>query len=321
MTLVIATTVLYPSNTLPTWLRFHLRRCSMILLYLDDPEQRDAFQTLCEGLAVRIFNGAQDAPAMSRPNRLIVRQCSNLRHAINHLLEHLDLPEASWLLHIDQDELLYEGGETSWEGDPALGHVTFTNHEAVPLPNDTQDAFRDCNWFNVNGPHAEPFMAYGNGKSTVRLSRGVEPDGPHRFKHFRGNSVTLPRTSAGDGGRADEEEGGLAGEYPVVLHYPYPSFEAWLAKFSLYGGFSDYWLDDESYPNQLEFMLHSRDKVVAACASGRPGSEPDGDGPWREAREFFATRVYQGQELLSRVQDGRVRRYAPLETPSDNAAE
>ncbi|KAI1119848.1 hypothetical protein F5Y10DRAFT_149192 [Nemania abortiva] len=313
MALAIATTVLYPGVAFSTWVRFHLRRCSMILLYLDDPEQRATFQSLCEGLKVYIFDGAQDAPGMSRPNRILLRQDKNIKDAITYLLqqdhEKKGLGAVEWLLHIDQDELLYEGeGEGNyWRTDASLGQVTFTNHEAVPLMHDTENPFRDCVWFNANGPDAEPFMAYGNGKSAVRLSRGVEPDGPHQFKNFRGKSTTLPGGQMGDGGILDP--------VPVVLHYPYPSFELWLAKFRLYGAFSDYWLDDESCPNRLEFMLRSRDVVgasVVAAAAAAAHSPVGLDDPWREARDFFATRAFTGDELQSRIRDGRVLHYTPI---------
>lgn len=127
-------------------------------------------------------------------------------------------------------------------------------------------------------------MAYGNGKSAVRLTRGVAPDGPHRFTGFEGAAITLP----GDG--------------PVILHYPYPSSKSWVAIFTLYGDFSNYWLDDPEKPNLLQFMLQSRDKVQAALEKN----------DWTEAREFFARRTLDDDSLKRSIASGRVRRYSPL---------
>lgn len=304
MSLAIATTILSPASNFIVWLDFHLRRCALILIYLDDPSKRIVFEQLCKNRPVNIFDGATDEPAMSRPNRLLLRQSSNLKYAISHLLDHRAQLGVEWLLHIDQDEILYENGETSWQTNSRLGHVTFTNHEAIPLQCDTQNAFEDCVWFNMNGPLAEPFMAYGNGKSAVRLSDGVEPDGAHRFKSYEADAITLPDNRVEAASGTTEQAA-----FPVLLHYPYPSFESWRAKFCLYGEFSDYWLDDKKYPNKLDFMLQSRDKALSALAAQERGDSPD---PWAEAQQFFAARIFSGESLQSRVRDGRAGYYAPL---------
>ncbi|KAK4466083.1 hypothetical protein QBC42DRAFT_293703 [Cladorrhinum samala] len=309
MSIAIATTVLNPAPNLDIWLDYHLQRCAVIILYLDDPARRAIFEPFTNGRSVLLFDGAQDAPTMSPSNRLLVRQPSNLKHAISYLIEQQEQLGVDWLLHIDQDEILFENGCTSWATDPRVGHVTFINHEAVPLRHEPLNAFADCVWFNANGPDAEPFMAYGNGKSAVRLSRGVEPDGAHRFQKFQGDAITLP-----DDAQAHQP-------YPVLLHYPYPSFESWRAKFSLYGHFSDFWMDDEQYPNRLDFMLQSRNKALAAMQAQESGDPGD---PWSEARRFFEGRAFTGAELQKRIADGRVRRFTPFGEPQkvgESAAE
>ncbi|KAL9119447.1 MAG: hypothetical protein Q9187_004000 [Circinaria calcarea] len=254
MALAIVTTILEPALSFVIWLDYHLQRCKLLIIYIDDPTRRPIFESLCVGRAVRLFDGAMDAPRMARSNRLRLRQNSNLKHAISFLLDqtqpaqHADKPDGWWLLHIDQDEVLFENGHTSWRTCPGVGHVTFTNHEAIPISHPTSNAFMDCVWFSVNSDKA--FMAYGNGKSAVRLSRNVVPNGPHRFVGYEGVAITLPASQQEEGSRKEAE-----GQYPVLLHYPYPSFEAWAAKFKLYGTFSNYWLDDDRFPNMLEFML------------------------------------------------------------------
>ena len=324
MALFIATTILNPATNFVSWLDYHLPRSVLIIIYLDDPTKRPQMERLCRDRAVKLCDGAMEAPGMAPANRTLLRQSSNLKHAIAFLLDqqhdgqqptqqgqqdpmkeqHRQGPLSGkggagdwWLLHIDQDEILYENGDTSWQTMPDVGHVTFTNHEAIPIPHDTLDAFTDCHWFNVNSD--EPFMAYGNGKSAVRLTQGVLPNGAHCFKGYEGLAITQPAlipSLPGDQAKQNSDQ-----RHPVILHYPYPSFEAWAAKFELYGNFSDYWLDDKKYPNMLEFMLRSRDKVQAALASGN----------WTEAREFFGARVLDDERIRRGVQAGMVRYYDP----------
>jgi hypothetical protein len=226
----------------------------------------------------------------------MLRQISNLKHAIALLLHPQQLRELQdgggageadakharnarskdvqrdesdshdtgwWLLHIDQDKILYEDADnttttssgSSWRTRSNVGHVVFTNHEAIPVAQESQDPFIDCIWFTLN-QNSVPFMAYGNGKPALRISPGVEPDGVHRFKGYQGSAITLPiGTTAG----GTEEQ-------PVLLHYPYSSFMMWAAKFRLYGAFSNYWLDEENCPDMLVFMLESRDVIQAAIA-------------------------------------------------------
>ncbi|KAH9987848.1 hypothetical protein F4779DRAFT_632326 [Xylariaceae sp. FL0662B] len=259
MSLAIATTVLSPASNFVAWLDFHLRRCALILIYLDDPGKHALFEQLCGNRPVNIFDGATDGPAMSRPNRLLLRQSSNLKHAISHLLDQRLELGVEWLLHIDQDEILFENGERLPDKRTLAWATIFADHV----------------WFNTNGPLAEPFIAYGNGKSAARLSSKAEPDGAHRFKLYEGDAVTLPDIGSG----AASGAGGLG--------------LSWRAKLCLYGEFSDFWLDDKKYPNK----------------------GGDLTGPWAEARQFFATRIFSGESLESRVRDGKAAYYAPFGGP------
>ena len=183
---------------------------------------------------------------------------------------------------------------------PNIGHVTFTNYEAVPIAHETHDVFVDCAWFHVNGD--KPFMAYGNGKSAVQVSPGVAPDGVHYFKGYKGNAITLPAATSDPIEHADGKGGDARQPYPVLLHYPYPCFSVWAAKFELYGSFSNYWLDDERYPNKLDFMLQSRDIVQNALKSG----------DWTEARQFFHAKVLSWDEIQRGVKNETIRSYVPF---------
>ena len=136
-------------------------------------------------------------------------------------------------------------------------------------------------------------MAYGNDKSAVRITQGVFPEGAH---YFKGSTDSL----AGEHAKQNSDQRHLAQKYhPVILHYPYPSFEAWAAKIELYGNFPDYWDDDKKQPNLLQFILRSRDKVQDALASG----------DWTEAKKFFSARVLDDERVWRGVEaDNTLRR-------------
>lgn len=87
MPLAIAPIILNPAPNFTAWLDYHLQRCDHILLYLDDPAKQPLFEEICGGRRVTLFVGATDAPTMSRSSRLLLRQMSNLKHAIALLLE------------------------------------------------------------------------------------------------------------------------------------------------------------------------------------------------------------------------------------------
>ncbi|TKA77174.1 hypothetical protein B0A55_04463 [Friedmanniomyces simplex] len=256
---------------------------------MDDPDntREDLERLRGDRRQILLCNGSQVSPEMSPESRILMRQQENVKDGIAYLLDH----DYAWLLHIDSDELLYEpGGETaeSWSRRQDVGSVRFTNHEALPLNTTSENAFRDCNWFRINGDanSRRRFMAYGNGKSAVRLTHRAAPDGPHSFKGYRG---PLYEPSA------DEV---------MILHYPTPTYERWVAKYRHYGDFGDYWYDNPQIPNGVEFMLKSRDVVQDAVKSG----------DWRKAREFWDGRVMveDGEAWREDVEDERIRQYEPL---------
>lgn len=281
--IAIATTILHPGPTLPTWLEYHLRWVEHVVIFMDDPNERPTFEQLCKDKPVTLLNGSQVEPGMTPESRLIRRQMANMRHAIAYLLEH----GYTWLLHIDLDELLYGPllESAAWVRDPGVGLVTFINYEALPVAFETSDPFRDCVYFWVNGvDHNANFLAYGNGKSAVRLGPAVEPRGAHSFSGHTGRMLTPS---------ADEA---------VVLHYPYPSYDSWLRKFNHYGRFSDNWFGDRWAPKIMSFMLLSRDVIQKAHQNG----------DWANVKNFFSKRVLDVESLTQAVSRGTIRRFMPL---------
>ncbi|KAH9884557.1 hypothetical protein F4778DRAFT_787665 [Xylariomycetidae sp. FL2044] len=312
VSIAIATTILHPDPIVfPAWLDYHLgwgRRqrqqqqqqgVQLVVVYMDDPSERALFERLCGNRPVALLEGSREAPAMSPESRLILRQVANMRHAIGFLRAR----GYTWLLHIDTDELLYgapgpDNDPWAWARDPGVGLVNLVNHEALPVAFDTDNPFADCTYFWVNGVERNAnFLAYGNGKSAVRLlpsgpGPGVEPQGPHNFSGHAGRTVSPPADRA------------------MILHYPHPSFESWRRKFALYGDFPDHWFGDRGAPKIIDFMRQSRDVVARASrgtgGGGRTGSG-DGDGDdWDAAREFFARRVLGDEAREEALAKGKI---------------
>ena len=282
--IAIATTVLKPPPTLSEWLDYHLRWVQHVVIYMDSPDERSAFDRLCADRPVTLLNGSQVEPQMTPESRLIERQIVNMGHAISYLMDR----GYTWLLHIDLDELLHGPlvESLAWAETPGVGLVTFTNHEAMPVDFETSDPFRDCVHFWVNGVDRNSnFMAYGNGKSAVRLGPGVEPSGAHSFSGYTGRRLAP------------------SGAEAMVLHYPYPSLGSWRRKFSHYGRFSDHWFGDRRAPKIMEFMRRSRDVVQKAHETG----------DWAAANAFFEKKVLDASARDKAIAKGRVRRYSPFE--------
>jgi hypothetical protein len=301
--IAIATTVLHPGPSITKWLDYHLRiGIKHFLVYMDDPSEKSIFEELCGDRPVTLLPGAQNSPSMTPESRTILRQMANLRHAITYLRDE----GYEWLLHIDIDELLYEPVESvpHWSERKDVGHVHFTNHEALPLDPDSEGEVEDVeeDWFkstyfrinNALGKGNGEFMAYGNGKSAVHLnshsaSTGnsaptVEPAGPHSFSTSQGSTFHPPATES------------------MILHYPNPFFSQWVKKFKHYSKFSGYWYDDKRYPVKVEFMLRSRDLVLEARETG----------DWREANEFFKSKCLSEEEREEGVREGRLKVWEPF---------
>jgi hypothetical protein len=264
----IAVTIKRPGSTLQTWLDYNLRFFDLVLIFMDDPTDRRAFDVFTRGRPVVLFNGSDMSPDLATPDRLMDRQGANNEMAITYALQ----KNVTWLMHLDPDELFYPEGEWSWDAQDGIGHISFVNHEAVPLSHRTANFFMECNLFKT--VHGElHFMAYGNGKSVVRVTPGVEPWGPHEWAGFKGE-----RTESTN---------------PMILHYPYPSYESWYGKFKSMGHFSDFWYDDPERPNLLSFMTKSRDVVAAAEASN--------DKTKTAAREFFNEQLFNDEATRKKL--------------------
>ena len=276
--LAITTTVLRPDPTFPIWLDYHLRRAAVILIFMDDPAERPMFERLIEGRTVVLFEGSDVGHEWSPETRVMVRQNANNEKALDFALSN----NITWLLHIDPDELFYEEGDRSWETDTNIGHIRFPNHEAVFLPYEVVNFFANCTIFwSDNLRHH--MRAYNNGKSAVRLRQGVSSNGPHSFLGFQGEDRYVQR--------------------PMILHYPTPTFDRWVAKFIHYGNFSGNWYNNPETPMDFPFMTGSRDHVQAALRSGN----------WTAAREYYISQIPDPSTVEDSVRTGDLLRIKPFD--------
>jgi hypothetical protein len=274
--MAICTTVLNPGPNFAVWLDYHLRRAELVIVFMDDAQQRPLFEAITEGKPVLLLDGTADN-ADRTPSGVMSRQNANTQIAIDYALSR----GISWLLHIDDDEIFYDIGDSSWRTLANAGHVTFINHEALPLKHGiTDNYFTDCTLFKVNG--RMEFSAYRNGKSAVRVTPGVVPCGVHSFASHEGERHYV--------------------RFPTILHYPNPTFEAWVAKFTNYGKFSNYFFNNPNWPIQLRFMRESRDQVHAAL----------GSGDWDAARRYFDAQIPDAAACQLLLETGALRRYHPL---------
>ncbi|KAF4550684.1 Hypothetical protein D9617_16g014720 [Elsinoe fawcettii] len=289
MSIALVTTALAPGLAFSTWLSYYLQYVSLIIIYLDNPASHDLFASYVEGLPVILLPGSQKSPSLTPESRIMLRQGDNVSDAIDLLLNSAEYEHISWLLHFDMDELLYfPSRPAEWnldnlaQGSPALH---FSNHEAVPLSGKVTDPFKECTHFLLNR-RGHNFIAYGNGKSAVRLKHGVKPHGPHYFRGWgmRESARNVPIEDA------------------VLLHYPNPDFESWKRKFQHYGKFSDYWYGDEKMPNRVEFMLRSRDVVAEAEKTGN----------WEEAEKWFRQWTYDRDRLDTAMNNGEIESFEPV---------
>ena len=276
--LAITTTVLHPDPTFTIWLDYHLRRAAVILIFMDDPAERPMFERLIEGRTAVLFDGSDAGHEWSPESRVMVRQNENNEKALDFALSN----NITWLLHIDPDELFYEDGDRSWETDTNIGQIRFTNHEAVFLPYEVVNFFANCTIFWSDNLR-EHMRAYYNGKSAVRLTPDVSSNGPHSFLGFQGEDRYVQR--------------------PMILHYPTPTFDRWVAKFTHYGNFSGNWYNNPETPMGFPFMTGSRDHVQAALRSGN----------WTAAREYYISQTPDPSTVEDSVRTGDLLRIKPFD--------
>ncbi len=206
----------------------------------------------------------------------------------------------AWLIHIDGDEALSFGKGTEAAAaskffasiPQELDQVTFLNHEAAPETDTADDWFREVKHFKTNPACGgqEPFVAYSNGKSAVRLQPGVVPSGVHRFRSLPNGRKLVSRWVTPCIERYAEDLGEVciggvccdevALFQPCLLHYVNCNFQDWKRKYenvqsrtqSVFG-FADAYKTDSTESRQLQEAIDAtKGSERATCSIAEDGA-------------------------------------------------
>ncbi|MCU1642233.1 MAG: hypothetical protein JWN03_2508 [Nocardia sp.] len=181
-----------------SWFQYHSARADLIIAFAEDPAVRAAVEKLATEHAILLCD---NAPIDT--DDTVDQEIANIAAAVAHARA----AEMEWLLPLGPAELFYDDGRRRWQI-PGAGQVSFVGHEAIPAPHPVTDPFDTCTVFRVSG--RSPFLDAPATRSAVRLTPAVTPLDRHTFTGFSGASGMVTA--------------------PMVLHYPYPSFESWLAR-------------------------------------------------------------------------------------------
>ena len=203
-----------------TWLAYHRERCGIARFYIrveDTPE----LSTL---LATPPWDECVEA-IYSHGQRDYFQQMDRQDAHISSILQDARANGIEYLLHIDDDELLYcpSGLNTLYaafvRAPPDAADLHVCNLEALLPRAEVIDPFREAVAFRHR---SHDFCAYGNGKSFGKLSAAdLRPAGPHHFA--RGWNSAGSKTA----GTHD-----LPPSTAVVLHYESGNIDAWRRKYS-----------------------------------------------------------------------------------------
>jgi len=176
---------------LKTWLQYHLNYMGVKHIFMvieDTPHFDDVWKSLSQASRDRITVWRNDAASQGGDNRpaddyttLQARQISAMRRA---KAASRDMG-IDWLIHIDDDELLYAPfhrsiGEILTSVSSDFSQAYLPNVEAVFDSPDVKSCFTETATVNMN---RYTFVAYANGKAAVRVSDDdAFPAGPHNWR-------------------------------------------------------------------------------------------------------------------------------------------
>jgi len=229
-----------PAERLREWLFWHLAKGVQLILFRWegrlDPEHEAILENPQMSQRVVLLERSIEGKASGSFQRVMTRQIKFVHHAIKFARER----GCAFLLHLDDDELLYPEGE----GDiPALFEKHLKSSKRCVHFNNLEAIYR------FQEQHDRPFsrastcfrqdhqVLYCNGKSAANLTAPGEvyASGVHRFcQHDRSFKEADPKF-----GLHDEVAGCSHPDCCVeeksahVLHFDCPSFAEWQSKFAI----------------------------------------------------------------------------------------
>ncbi|MRH89383.1 DUF707 domain-containing protein [Nocardia sp. SYP-A9097] len=220
-----------------SWFEYHCARADLIIAFAADPAVRAAIEDLTADHPVLLCDST---PTAEQPVDSTEQEIANIAVAVTAARA----ADMAWLLPLSPDELFYDDGRRRWQI-PGAGQVTFIAHEAVPSAHPVTNPFSACTVFRTSG--RSPFLDTPAVRSAVRLTGTVAPLDRHTFTGFTGASGAVTA--------------------PVVLHYPYASFESWLTRADR--------VARTAGPTARQFAQHSRGLLqVAVAHSTLEGARP-----------------------------------------------
>ena len=205
---------------------------------------------------------------------------------------------------------------------------------------DGSDWFRDVTLFKVNPACGgrEPFVAYSNGKSAIRLRDGLVPSGSHRFTALDhvpkllsrwvtpcatqyaidcGESCLEQQHRSGDG---EMTAPGVMLSAPCLLHFPCCDYGQWRLKYTSAShiaaransafGFADVYSAGSSKTKELISIMARFEEAIAASADGGVASSQaetasaEAEAALREA--YCSSVVYDGERAAECLAAGRL---------------
>jgi len=246
---------------LKTWLQYHLDYMGVTHVFMDvedSPHFDEAWQTLSQADKDRVSvwkNSPTGDQADARPvddyTTLQARQLSAMRRAKTASKQ----MGIDWLLHIDDDELLYAPlqraiGEILATVPNGFDQAYLPNIEAVYDSADVKSCFTETSKVNMN---RYTFVSYANGKSAVRVANeDAQPAGPHQWRNSQNQELSSIHL--------DAEQFGS----PVwLVHFESCPFARWEDKFWELGNTSPAKVDGipfKFYKQSITRMMHCRNR-------------------------------------------------------------
>jgi len=176
---------------LPLWAKYHLGYMGVNHVFMvveDTPEFNRTWAAVPEQFRNRFTffaEGARQADNDNRPlndyQSLQDRQMNAMAHA-KRVSKEMGI---QWLVHIDDDELLYSPshrkvGDILASVQEDLEQAYIPNFEAVFESSRVQNCFEETRQINLDKPS---FVSYANGKAALRVSaKDTQPAGPHQWR-------------------------------------------------------------------------------------------------------------------------------------------
>jgi hypothetical protein len=273
---------------LKLWLQYHLGYMGVQHVFMDvedTPHFDEDWNSLSVGERQRVTVW-KAAPQVDRPKddytTLQTRQLDAMRRAKAQSKE----MGIEWLIHIDDDELLYSPlrhsiGEILSSVPQGYDQAYIPNVEAIYDSADVKKCFAETNVVNMN---RFTFVSYANGKAAVRVSNDdAQPAGPHQWRTSQGLEVSAIHLDAETFGS------------PLwLVHFESCPFNRWEDKFWELGNTSPdkvQGIPFEFYKESITRMQHCR-KQSQAAAFLEEGSRRDcSDDGLKELWSHWKTRA------------------------------